>query len=486
MSYAITGHFGYTASFTSQKKLQVDTAINQLKLRHHRGRACNLARVESLQEDERVKCEITKTRQRSVELEEDARQLRNVYQDVQAQYDALCAREKTMTRRLPQEFPSLSQFNVELLESQYKRRPKVSLKNIAVNDLINLGRYLTGHAKPVYLPVECADYAKILENLDTRSTKLPKSVLASHWDHLVQARRQKIELELRIKARQLEILAVERMIAEFEGKVEACKSRADHLDDELRRMRDERMTREQNAESQLVLKRGQVEMKLGGERRDTMDAVMVSRHEVDKINEHILAAGSRKLNALKRNIDFRHDTLSAEWEHRCLRRRWRELEEDLHFLRDVIVTKDMQAYLKRTAKGWRDDKTPARLQRQIETTTRSLERTFAKESDKLEGIRGKILSVKKKNAVLDRNITEMNVARWGMEYQRDLAMEVRQHEHMDRKMRLYKRRSELVKKIQEDYTELLALQTEHELLRMRTYPTLEFFEKLDDKDAKCN
>lgn len=482
MRDAITGRsWTIRTWFTSQKKLQVDTAINQLKLRHHRGRARNLARIESLREDERVKRETIEARQHVVALEEDARRLHDVHQDLQAQHDALCARERTMARRLPQEFPSLSKFNVEVLESQYKRRPKESLKKISASDLVHLGRHLTGHAKPIYLPAECANYARILESLDARPAALPKSISASHWDHLVQARRHKIELELRIRAQQLEVSAAERTIVEFDDKIDVCKSRADHLARELKRIREEQVTRELDAELQLVLKMGQVEMDLRGERRDTMDAVMVRRHEVDKVNEHMLAAGSRKLNALKRHINLRHDTLSAEWEHRCLRTRWRELEEDLHFLRDVMVTKEMQAYLKRTAKGWRDDKTPARLQRKIETATRSLERALAEETAKLEKIRGKIASVKKRNAALDQSITEMNVARWKMEYQRNLAMETRQQEHMDRKMRLFKLRSELVKKIQDNYVELLALQTEQELLRLRTYPTLNLFETLDDE-----
>lgn len=452
-----------------------------MKLRHLRGRARNLARVEALKDDERVKREITEARRHSVVLEEDTRKLHDAYQDMQTQHDVLCAREKTIARRLPQEFPSLPKIHVELLENQYKRRPRVSLKNVAAHDLINLGRYLTSHVRPVYLPAACADYARILKSLDARPVTLPKSVHTSHWDHLVQARRQKIELELRSQARQLEVIAAEQTVADFNDKIDASKSRVGHLGGELRRMRDERVTREQDAELQLVLKRGQVEMDLRGERRDTADAVMVPRLEIEKVNEHILAAGSRKLNALKREIDLHHGILSLEWQHRCLRTRFRELEEDLHFLRDVTVTKDMQTYLKRVARRWRDDKTTVRLQRQVEAATKSLEKTFAEEMGKLEKIRGKIASVRKKNATLDRSITEMNVARWKMEHERDLAMEARQREHMDRKMRLYKRRSELVRKIQDNYTELLALQTEHELLRLRRYPTLEFFETLDDK-----
>jgi len=114
-----------------------------------------------------------------------------------------------------------------------------------------------------------------------------------------------------------------------------------------------------------------------------------------------------------------------------------------------------------------------------------LDKALTKEKNKLEKLRQKIACVKKKNAELDQTITEMNVARWELEYQRDVVGEMRQREHTERKMRLFKQRSDLIRKLQDNYTELLALQTEHELLRLRTYPTLEHFRMLNDKDKVC-
>lgn len=419
-------------------------------------------------------------------LEEHARSLHDVYRDMLAQHDALYAHERTMAKRLQLEFASLSKSNVEFLERQYKRRPKVSLKNVAASDLSNFARYLANNSVPAYLPTECTDYSRNLESLDARPGGLPRSIDASHWDHLTRARRQKIEAELRIRAWQLEIAATERTIATYEGKIDVCGSSVDRLVDELRRAREERVRREQDAEVQLVLKMGQVEIELGGElRRDTADAIFVPRGEIVRVNERVLAIGERKLDALRRTSDFRHGISSVEWEHRCLRTRLKELEEDLHFLKDVVVTRDMRTYLRRRAKGLRDDKTAVRLDRQIGTAKRSLERALSKETSKLENVRGRIVSLRRRNAELDRTIAEMNVARWRMEYERDLTRETRQREHVDRKIRLFRQRSELVRKLQDNYAELLALQTEHELLRLRTYPTLEYFETLDDKGKVC-
>jgi len=459
--------------------------MNQLKLRHIRGRIRNLARIKAVKEDDRMKQEISEKRRYENTLEKHAQKLHDVYQDMLAQHDALCTREKTIVKKLHHEFAALSKANVDLLERQYKRRPRVSLRNVAASDLLNLAKYLIDCIKPAYFPAECTDYSKILESLDARPDELPQSIDGNHWDHLTQSRRQKINVELQIKAQQFQIAAVERTISVFEGKIDACKSSVVLLRDQLRTAREERIKCEQNAEIQLVLKKGQVELELHGERLDTADAVLVPRREIEKVNEHIRAAGARKINVLKRTIDFRHEILSIEWEHRCLRTRFKELKEDLHFIKSVRVTRDMRTYLKRKAKGLRDDKTAVHLEKEIECTRKSLDKALTKEKNKLEKLRQKIACVKKKNAELDQTITEMNVTRWELEYQRDVVGEMRQCEHTERKMRLFKQRSDLIRKLQDNYTELLALQTEHELLRLRTYPTLEHFRTLDDKDKVC-
>jgi len=463
-------------------KLTIEAAMNQLKLRHIRGRMRSLARVKAVRGDDKVKREISEKRQYEVELKEHVWKLHDIYQDLLTQHDALCVREKAMAKKLQYEFAALSKVNIELLERQYKRRPKVSLKNVAAPDLLILAQHLIDHTKPAYLPIDCIDYLKILDNLDMRPDGLPQSIDANHWNHFTKSRRQKINIELKIRAQQLEIAMVEQTIVIFEHKIDACKSSVDLLRTQLKKARDERMLREQDAEIQLVLKRGQVELELQGERRDTADAILVPRNEIEQVNEHIIAAGARKLDALKRTIDFRHGILSAEWEHRCLRMRFKELEEDLHFLRDLTVTRDMRMYLKRKAKGLREDKTAVRLEKEVELAKKSLDKALSKEMDKLENLRRKIACVKKKNAELDRTIVEMNVARWELEYQRDVAGETRQCQHMDRKMRLFKQRSNLIRKLQDNYTELLVLQIERELLQLRTYPTLECFKSSGDED----
>ncbi|XP_070512009.1 cilia- and flagella-associated protein 43-like [Cardiocondyla obscurior] len=468
-----------------QLKLRIEAAINQLQLRHIRGRVRNLARIDGVKKDDEIKREIYERCRYQNTLKEHRRKLHDVYQDMLAQHDALCIHEKAIAKKFQQELAGMSRVNIELLERQFKRRPRASLKNIATSDLLSLAKYLVNGIEPAYFPIECTEYLKILEDLDARPSELPQSIDAGHWDRLTQSRRQKINIELQIKVRQLEMTAAERKIAAFESKIDTCRSSVVFLKDRLRTARDERITRERDAVVQLVLKKGQVEFKLRGELRDAANAILIPREEIERVNEHICVAGKRKLDALKRAIDFRRGMLSIKWEHRCLSTKFKELKEDLEFVENITITREMRVYLKRKAKGLRDDKTTVQLEREIEGARKYLDKALSVKTKKLENLRLRIARAKKKNAELDRVITEMNATRWELEDQRDVIGEIKQREHIDRKMRLFRQRSNLIRKLQGNYTELLVLQTERELLWLRNYPALQCFRTLENNDEEC-
>lgn len=172
-----------------------------------------------------------------------------------------------------------------------------------------------------------------------------------------------------------------------------------------------------------------------------------------------------------------------QWEHECQKKSLEDLREDLKFTESVTVTKEMQRYLKRKAKGLPDEKTPQQLDEDIATMEKQFGRILEDHQARLESIEKEIAAVRSKNEQLDRQILEMNVARCEMEHRRDLIAEARQREHAERKLRMVMHRSELIKKLQDNYAELIELQTEHELLRLRRYPTFHF-RMLDDNDAE--
>ena len=175
--------------------------------------------------------------------------------------------------------------------------------------------------------------------------------------------------------------------------------------------------------------------------------------------------------------------LLKQWEHECQKNKLQDLKEDLRSTESVTVTKEMQRYLKRKARGLPDEKTPQQLEDDVNAVKRQFSKILEDHQARLGSIENEIAAVRGKNEQLDRQILEMNMARCEMEHKRDLIGEARQREHMERKLRMVMRRSELIKKLQDNYAELIELQTEHELLRLGRYPTFHF-RMLDDNDGE--
>lgn len=146
----------------------------------------------------------------------------------------------------------------------------------------------------------------------------------------------------------------------------------------------------------------------------------------------------------------------------------------------------MQAYLKRKAKGLPDDKTPQQLDDDIEAVRRKFQKVLDEERARLEAVEKEIASLRVRNEQLDRQILEMNMARCDMELKRDIAGEERQRGHLERKVKMVMHRSTLIKKLQDNYAELVELQTEHELLRLKRYPTFHFRMLDENEEARKN
>lgn len=214
-------------------------------------------------------------------------------------------REKTLTKRFKSEFSSINKFHLELLEQQYKRRPRVYIRNLSSSELADLTAHVTSKTRAVYLPSDSKDYLKFLDHLDVRPTVLPVTLENSHWEHLVKLRRLKIESELKIRSKEAEISDTEKVVEWFNKKIEKCMADVEQAKENLGENRRQRTTAELDIEMQFVMKMGQVEVALTGEYDDTVNVVLVPRDEILVANNLIAEAGKCKLEALSRLLDFK-------------------------------------------------------------------------------------------------------------------------------------------------------------------------------------
>lgn len=464
-------------------RVRVESAIQQVRLRYWRGCYREMRRQQMYEKEENLKSMMAEKEAEIASLSEEVRGQQSAIADLRSQHEAACNREKWQEKKFRSEFPGLAKATNDLLMRHYKRRPRMLQKPLPPTYLKELGKTAANTTKPILLTSECVEYLKGLDALDVRPTTLPPSVDTLHWEHLTRLRRNKIEIEMRIKALLVEIAEAEHTVADFNKLIGNARMEIEVLREKLNAEHQVRMLFDQDIEVQFVLKMGQIEVSLKSDGA-TGGSIFIPRSEIEYINSVILTAGGSKLKTMKRTINFGRGINFKEWEHKMLKMRIEDLREELYCVERIMVTREVQDYLKRKARGFKDDKTQQQFEKELETMRRNWEKQLTEWFLKLEAVQARIKAIRKNNSILDKRITEMNVARCEMELKRDVLGEAQALEYRRRKMDVVVERSRLVRKLQDNYAEQLELQTEYELLRLRRFPAFKFFKTLDDESTK--
>lgn len=291
-------------------KMDIEAAINQLYLRYVRGLLLVHHRIMTFEEENSLKKRIADKEDYEREMDEHIKMFQNVHQKVTDKYTSLVSKEKAFAKKFKSEFYHMHKVQMEILERQCNRRPRVNLRNLESSDFYELAEdVLGGKGARIYLPSECKDYLRILHNFDIRPVTVPPSIDASNWENLIRLRRAKINLELMIRGAQSELMDVEAVLLGFEQKMEKCKIDMEDMKKDIVEKRMRQMMEDLDVEIQLVLKMGQVEIDLEGELTDSKHAVLVSKTTIDSANSYIRAAGECKLKALNNLLSFQRGAL---------------------------------------------------------------------------------------------------------------------------------------------------------------------------------
>ncbi|XP_012257347.4 cilia- and flagella-associated protein 43-like [Athalia rosae] len=460
-------------------RILVDSAINQLRLRYWRGCFRDMRRRMMYEKEEIAKRMIDEKKGEIEGFLDEVRKQQSVIANLRGNYEAACNREKWQEKKFRSEFPGMAKTTQELLTRQYKRRPKAIQKAVPASYVGEIGKAAVNMTKPFFLTGECHDYLKALDSLDVRPASLPPFIDGVQWEHLVRLRRHKVESEMRVRSISVDIAEAEHTVGEFGKIIGNARGELEALEETLSRRRRERMSFDQDIEVQLVLKMGQIEVTFHGDTEND-HVLLIPRSEIEKINSFILGAGRVKLKTMKKTINFGRGINYKEWEHKMLKMKIEDLKEELYSVERITINKEIQEYLKRKAKGLKDDKTQLQLERELELMHKNWEKQLADWTTKLNKLSSRIAKTKRENSILDKKITSMNVSRCEMELQRDVDSEIKVEECREKKLNLIHQRSKLVQKLQKTYSELVILETEYELLRLRRFPTFKSFKILDD------
>ncbi|XP_028982154.1 cilia- and flagella-associated protein 43-like [Diachasma alloeum] len=453
-------------------RMRVESAILQLDLLRARWYLQALDQMEAFNEAKRTQAVISEQQSKIERIVSSSKILEDELVKLKSQRDVLHNKEKGV-KKFKSEFHSLGKIAVELLRKHYKKRPKVVLKNASPGDVLTLAKCITTQSGAVPLLPEFRNYLTSLEALDVQPEDLPESVRPHHWEHLVKIRRHQIDLEMKLKANLMEINEMEKTTVENSAKIGRCKELIAYSGDVLGEMRKNLVEQMKDMEIQLVLKMGQVEIDLKGQRNDTLNAKLIPVGVVKKLNEGILEAGDEKLKALEEMTKFHRGTLLKEWEHKTLQMKTQDLTDELNEINNLLVTKRMREILKKHQLGLpTDGKTVQDLEREIAAMEQIMQKTVNDWWSKIDAVEREIEAKKRENYEFDGKIKEMNIDRWEMELKRNLEAEEKSKEMREGLRRAVLRRARLGRKIQKNYVDLLEMKIESQLLRMRRYPAL--------------
>lgn len=122
------------------------------------------------------------------------------------------------------------------------------------------------------------------------------------------------------------------------------------------------------------------------------------------------------------------------------------------------------------------------LEQEIEVMTVSFETNMRSRREKLKKLQKQLASYQENNKALDKTIHELNIDVCALKLNFDPHLDGIETEALKHRFKCIIKRGDLVQKIQKHQAQIMMLQTELELLRLRTYPTFKY--KLMDTEDK--
>ncbi|CAG4981932.1 unnamed protein product [Parnassius apollo] len=314
----------------------------------------------------------------------------------------------------------------------------------------------------------------ILEQLDMISN-MPPVMDEALWATMCKLRRTKVENEIRMRAMVQEMAYVESGSSVWHRAVVARRTLlARQLDDaQEHRQRTELLSR--NKTIQLVLPAGQVEIVTTGHLEDFEDAALIPREDIERINELILKVGNMKLNMMRKQMEYRKGILSKEWEHAQMKMKLRHMEQELYSYQRLKIPKELQLHLKNKELGYTEEHEFMRMEKETEATKVSVNKMLGDQVRRVEELELKCATLTAEADKLEKIISNLNMKVSEKRLNEDPLQPIRVRKIFKTRMETLVARSQLIREVQANHTRIVLLQTELELLRLKTYPTLATF-----------
>ncbi|KAL1501408.1 hypothetical protein ABEB36_006732 [Hypothenemus hampei] len=454
-------------------KFHIDSGMNQENLNVNRQRVIQNGRIE-LEEKELQTSQTIREYEQAIEVNQNTiHQIEDVLIICRGNIESMQLKEKLLEKAYRKDFQDMSPVVQEQAYKLYKKRPKAGLKAINTATVLSeLAKGIMTNEITFAMTDECLEYLKSLENLDSFQG-LPPTIDEHTWRLICKHRRLRIEYEIRVRAGQIQILEAEAAINIFQKRVVTQKEKILILNTVLNKTRKDRLHLIHNKQVQLVLRRGLVEIPLNGDLfTDFADAILVPKSEIEYVNKLIFNAGQLKLKTIEKNLNFRRKMMAAEWEHMELRMKINDFIEQKKDIEKVKFTKEMQVYLKNKNLGRKAEVESYEME--IELLAVAYENRITDKKEKVKKINKQLRTFKESNKQLDQTIKEVNIDLCYYKMEKDYDVEEKEKNMLQARLKGMLQRNELVQLMQKNHNEILVLQAELELLRLRTFPTFKY------------
>ncbi|XP_029667223.1 cilia- and flagella-associated protein 43-like [Formica exsecta] len=458
------------------KKMQIECAILQERLtriraiRRHRSEVDGRQKIVRFTDDELVPA----TRE-ARKLAEECNSLEVVVAELKSRYDNLNKAEKRQETKFRSEFADLKQPIVEHLLRHYKKRPRIGrLITTSVTYLTEVVRCVAASEKSDILPRECLDFLRGIDALDTMPRNLPPQININHWRTMCKLRRAKVEVETKVRCCAVEMAEAEQTLSFYQktmqsaDNVVACKKVClENIEKSLMQLAEE-------MEIQLVLKMGQIEVPLQGCPSDYENTVLVTREELLRVNECIIETGRSKLAAMHKSMHLRKVVSQQEWQHARAKMVLDDLQQELKDVQQFKITRNVLEFLSRDPCSVNLEKDYEKIKINLRIFQNRFRELLALEKARLKETKRLMAKWKKKNDKMSKELKSKSSD--VEEFRKLLNDPCRKKDEESRKMRLaaIARRTKLIIKAENNYEQLLALHAHLEVLKLRTYPTLQF------------
>ncbi|XP_043487317.1 cilia- and flagella-associated protein 43-like [Polistes fuscatus] len=459
------------------KKIAIDSSILQEKLLRLR----EMQRIHHIR-DEVFKIThfkentIAKDAEKVQELVQDCLTFETIVKELKNRYENLIKREKGLEGKFRSEFGDLKQLIIEHLFRYYKKRPRIGyLTCTSITYLTELGKCVIGNNKSEILPVECSNFLRNLQSLDSIPENVSTLIDDAHWRTMCRLRRLKIEIEIKVRCCIVELAEGEQTLIFYQRNKQAAQSKFNRSKAELDKREKEFDRYVENKEIQLVMKMGQVEVPLRGQGfKDFTDVVLISRQAFLSTNDEIKKTDNKKLTAMMESVDLRKKISHQKWRHEYLRHTLKYLQEELKNLREIKITKDLQKYLGKLPTAGNPRNEYEDIEQNSRATAGPYEKLLDIKRNRLEKITKDIEYWRIRNIELTNKIENLKIKNRKLSSQTLEPLKKKNDKFRRNKLFIIMKRTELDKKIKENYDELLMLHSRLESLRLRIYPTLRF------------